>query len=148
MGNNEEALRCYQRELAIHPDDLETRENLGGLYLQSDRPALAVKEYEALNIRFPQNWEVANKLAWLLVSQPGAPFDDPSRAVPLAESACRATQDQNPICLFTLGVAYDRVGNREQSVQTLTEAKDLAARLNQPNFEKVVNDYLHRRGPR
>ena len=67
---------------------------------------------------------MANDLAYLLAMHSDPAIRDPSRAVELAQSACRATGYRRPELLDTLAVSYQAHGRREEAIQTLLKAMD------------------------
>ena len=68
-----------------------------------------------------------NDLAWLLATREAAQGGDPRRAVPLAEQACKLTDNKSYACLDTLAIAYAAAGRFAEAIATAQKAMALAS---------------------
>ncbi|MBL9123704.1 MAG: tetratricopeptide repeat protein [Planctomycetaceae bacterium] len=122
----DEAAGLVEEALRQQPDNAAARSRLGAIRLLQNRPADAVTEYETA-IRLRPDWAPPrNDLAWLLATHPAAEVRSPTRAVELAESACRLTGRQDPSLLDTLAAAQAAAEQWEQAIRTGAEAASLA----------------------
>lgn len=110
------ALQLAERWLASHPGDALAWRALADSHARrSDWPA-AQKAYEKLHALQPDNPEVLNNFAFVLVSQ-----KDP-RALALAERAM-TLQPQSASILGTAGWAAHHAGKPDQALQRLRDAR-------------------------
>jgi tetratricopeptide (TPR) repeat protein len=74
----------------------------------------------------PKQPDMLNTLAWTLVTCPDEVLRDPSKALELAQQACRLTQSKHPVYLNTLAVAYISLNNFSEAVKISEKAVALA----------------------
>ncbi|HAC92083.1 MAG TPA: hypothetical protein DCF63_15875 [Planctomycetaceae bacterium] len=77
----------------------------------------------------PENFKVANNLAWILATCPKADLRDPDQAVRIGQRANQQSGGRDPSILDTLAAAYASSGQFEIAVQTAQQAIDLALEL-------------------
>ena len=74
-----------------------------------------------------------NNLAWALATHPDAKIRNGTRAVKLAEDACRQTQYQQTVMVGTLAAAYAEAGRFDDALATAQKARlGTRTRRNQP----------------
>lgn len=84
----------------------------------------AIDCYSKALLQRPDWHELANELAWLLVTQPHRVAMQPRWPVVLAERACADTGHQDADYLDTLAAAYAHAGRFDEAVQTIGRALD------------------------
>jgi len=72
--------------------------------------------------------EIDNQLAWLLSTSSDAGLRDGSRAVQLAEHACRFTGFKEPVYVGTLAAAYAEAGQFDTAILAAQQACELASK--------------------
>jgi tetratricopeptide (TPR) repeat protein len=126
QGRTDEAIGYYRRVLQLTPDDGMIHANLGSVLEAQGKLSEAAAEYRTalrLDYNSPQ---VANNLAWLLVTHEAPTARGAAQAVELASRACQATQQKNPAFLETLAAAYAEAGRFQEAISTSKNAIRLA----------------------
>jgi len=125
MSNLDKAVQPLLTWLKNNPDDYSTRLYLAGIYQSNKKNDMAIKEYEKILKKIPDNSTVLNNLAWLYF------LDDNSKAMDMAESAYRFSP-QNPGIQDTYGwilIHKDQLekGQRliKQAMDTIPESLDI-----------------------
>lgn len=111
-----------RQRIEAEPQNPVWRQLLGDLQFSRQRYQEAVREYRASLSLSPDQPEVLNNLAWLLLTVPDPALFDPEQALPLAKQAM--ILEPNAHILDTLGLAYWHNGFSEQAI--LAEQRALA----------------------
>lgn len=121
-GQLDEAITAYKRTIELDPNYQAAYVNLGVAYYQQEKFDLAEAQYrKALELN-PNDGEVAYNLGALYLQQAlvkGDPVDSAAfeRAIEQLEQASRLMPDlAEPH--FSLGVAYQRLGETEKAIQS------------------------------
>jgi tetratricopeptide (TPR) repeat protein len=125
LGQPQKAEDFLSRAAMLRPNEFHVHYQLGLAFRAEQRPAESAAEFaEALRLKpgFPL---ALNELAWIRATNPDERLRNGSEAVRLAESACQATEDKQPIFLKTLSMAYAEAGRFEEAVTTLNKAREL-----------------------
>jgi tetratricopeptide (TPR) repeat protein len=93
-----------------------------------DFPA-AIEVFRQLLEAEPDNFKVANNLAWILATCPKADLRDPDQAVQIGLQANQQSGQRDPSIQDTLAAAYASSGQFDLAVQTAQQAIDLALEL-------------------
>lgn len=113
-------------------------------------PARAAEAYERSLALDPDDWEVANNLAWIRAASTDAKLRDPARALALAQAAAQRMPD-HPFVLGTLAAAFASAERWSEAVDTqaLAIARLRAASEDLPpgDFEARLAAYRARRPP-
>jgi hypothetical protein len=121
----EEAILYARKAAAIAPRSAVVHGLLGALYTSTGQHVRALPHLEAAYAANPGDVTVASNLAWALATSPDAIHRDGSRAVELAEFACKATAYKSPPLLDTLAAAYAEAGRFDQAVLTTLKAIEI-----------------------
>jgi tetratricopeptide (TPR) repeat protein len=125
-GRNSEAMEHYRAALDINPGVAEAQYNLGTLLEQAGNVPETIRCYErALQLK-PDFVEAQNSLARLLATISLSDGGAPSRAVALAQRACKLSGNRTAGYLDTLAIAYAATGRFDDAVATAQKAVDLA----------------------
>ena len=89
----------------------------------------------------PGDVGVMNNLAWLLANSTNPSVRDASRAVRLAEEACKVTTFKEPALLDTLAAAYAAAGRFDEAVNTAETALKLAEK-HDPSLAERIGERL------
>lgn len=111
-----------RQKIAEDPQNFVWRQLLGDLYYSRQRFSSAVGEYSKALDLSPDQPEVLNNLAWLLLTVEDAAIADPARALDLAKRAVVLLPAGH--VLDTLALAYWQNGSPEQAV--LAEQRAIA----------------------
>jgi putative PEP-CTERM system TPR-repeat lipoprotein len=124
-GDRAGAFKSLEEWVKVTPDDLAARQMLAAAYLTEDRKAEAIKAYEALIERNPNNTMALNNLAWLY----GEVND--KRAVATAERAAALAPKSDAVA-DTLGSVLVKFGQVERGLKLLADAE-----RKQPNHAEI-----------
>ncbi len=141
-GRMQEAMEHWEQALRIKPNFAEAHFNLGAALGQAGRFKDAIGHYEQALRSKPDYPGVQNNLAWLLATLAAADGGDPVRAVTLAESACKLTNNRVAADLDTLSVAYAAAGRFNDAVATAQKGVELARAGGQPELAKQIESRL------
>ena len=126
QGSIEEALPHFARAISLHSENQQAHANLANALAHQGNTRQALHHYrEALRIH-PGLSHAANRLAWILATDPDPEIRAGSEAVGLAERFCRPPDDSNPMFLDTLAAAYAEVGRFGPALDTAGRAAALA----------------------
>ena len=126
QGSIEEALPHFARAISLHSENQQAHANLANALAHQGNTRQALHHYrEALRIH-PGLSHAANRLAWILATDPDPEIRAGSEAVGLAERFCRPPDDSNPMFLDTLAAAYAEVGRFGPALDTAGRASALA----------------------
>ncbi len=128
------AIAYGEKALALKPGRFRVHYNLGAAYSQSKQNEAAIKQFELALEFMPKDQtasltehvQILNALAWALVTCPNQALKDPSKALKVAQQACRLTQSKNPEYLNTLAVAYVSLNNFSEAFKISVKAVALA----------------------
>ena len=138
QGSIEEALPHFARAISLHSENQQAHANLANALAHQGKTRQALHHYrEALRIH-PGLSHAANRLAWILATDPDPEIRAGSEAVGLAERFCRPPDDSNPMFLDTLAAAYAETGRFPQALETATRAAALASSRGQPELADQI----------
>ena len=140
-GQPMDALKQFEDTLRLRPD-AQSHCDLGLALTILGRAREAASRYETAIKLSPDSSEALNDLAWLLATTPDAQLRNGTRAVFLAEQACRLTDFKQPLLVSTLAAAYAEAGRFDEAVQTVGKAVALAVAENQPDLAKRNQELL------
>ncbi len=121
------ALEAIQKGQAASPSErAQVHKRLGLVRTRQKKYDLAIIQFnESLKLN-PKQPDMFNTLAWTLVTCPDEVLRDPSKALKLAQQACRLTQSKHPVYLNTLAVAYVSLNNFSEAARISEKAVALA----------------------
>ena len=126
QGKLQEAENYYRKVLEIEPRNLNAHEFLSDALLQQKNIPGALEHcYHILKLK-PQKIDTLNKTAWLLATTPGPDVLNPSKAVKLAQRACKLTDHKRPELLDTLAAAFAVAEDFDKAVDAAEKAIQLA----------------------
>jgi tetratricopeptide (TPR) repeat protein len=135
-GRVREAVACYQRAVALKPDDEEAHYNLGLAYAKAGQPAVAERHYrEALRI-FPEYAEAHNNLGNVLTRQKRY-----AEAVEAFKAALKL-QPEYALAHNNLGRALAEQGAPSEGLPHFLEAVRLDTNYLEAHFN-LGNSYLN-----
>ena len=110
------AAMVIRQKIDEEPTNYVWRQLLGDLQYSRRQYQEAVRQYQKALELSPEQAEILNNLAWLLLTVDDPLIFDPARALPLAKKA--VSLDPSGHILDTLALAYWQNGKSEQAVQT------------------------------
>ncbi len=116
QDNAKPALQIIEQWIKLHPDDILARRALADAYARTGNFPSARAAYETLLKAAPDDADVMNNLANVLLR-----LDD-AGAVKMAEQA-RAKEPNNPDIIDTLGWAHFKNGNTDRALSLLRDAR-------------------------
>jgi Flp pilus assembly protein TadD len=129
LGETELAIARYERALALDPEELRARINLGRLLLVADRSAEARRVLEAAQAAVDDGAPLATAFRIALhqgLARARAAEGDLAGAVPPLEGWVRL-EPENPEALERLGLAELRAGRVDTARTSLERARELGA---------------------
>ncbi|MBT3295331.1 MAG: tetratricopeptide repeat protein [Verrucomicrobia bacterium] len=146
----DDATEEFERALALDPQDFSARRTFGRMLIdlkQFDRAVVHLREA----VRIAPDHTPALKeycvalrmLAWRLATDPDPATRDGSRAVGLAEEACRITDYQAFEMLDALAAAHAETGRFKDAVATATRALELARKYGHPKANAIALRLAH-----
>ena len=126
-GQLEPAIQHYRELVRLKPDVAESHYLLGAALAASGEPRRAIEPMRRAVELKPDDGQMSNDLAWYLATDAEAGPPQAEEAVRRAEHACELTDDEQPLFLDTLAVAYAATGRYDQAVATAEQALDLAS---------------------
>jgi Zn-dependent protease with chaperone function len=136
QGVTGRAISKLQEEAVKNPDNYQVYWALGDIHYRVKAYAQAIAAYEQSLLLVPENAEVLNNLAWLLLTCEDARFIDDDRGLLLASKAVRLKS--SPHILDTLAHAYWLKGEKEMALEI--EKRALATA--RPDQKKIYDDQL------
>ena len=156
LGRSDEAVRQFEKALALDPRQALVHYYLGVEWLKRDEydkaavnlnqaiiltPGWPNPQYQLMVTRYRQELstnsesiEACNNLAWLLATCRVEDVRNGAEAVKLARRACEFTSNKVTVCVGTLAAAYAEAGDFEQAVTTAQRACTLAGAAGQTNL--------------
>ena len=142
QGRIEQAIPHFVRAIGLNSENQQGHANLANALAHQGDTRQAVHHYrQALRIH-PGLVHVANRLAWILATDPDPALRYGAEAVDLAERFCRPPNDANPMFLDTLAAAYAVTGRFPQAIGTATRAAALASSRGQPELADQIRQRL------
>lgn len=129
QGRQDEAVAACLAVLKYRPAAAQVHDLLASLYSKQGKWVAAAAEHETTVQLDPENPVYLNNFAWFLATVPDDRSRDGSRAVRLAEEACRLTNYQGPMFIGTLAAAQAEAGQFEEAVANARDAIALATKL-------------------
>jgi len=140
QGDLPSAIDQYQAALRVNPDHAFAHKNLGELLCLRGDFAVGIRHLEEAMRCRPDWWEPVDRLAAIYATTPDTTWRNPTKAVALAEEACRLSSNQDPRPLATLAIANAAHGRLEQA----REAAEKAIQLALTSGQKQLADSLRR----
>ena len=153
-GKTKESLDHLWLAAALDPADAAIQQNLGAVLATEGKAGEGIVHFETALKLEPHSARTMNQLAWIYATDSDARNRDGKRAVQLAQEACAATLNENPLYLRTLGAAYGEMGDFSQAAHWLERARIVATvqqqtnSLNElPDIERAISAQLPYRDP-
>jgi len=142
QGKIEQAIPHFARAISLNSENQQGHANLANaLAHQGDTRQAAHHYREALRIH-PGLDHVANRLAWILATDPDPELRSGAEAVGLAERFCQPPNDTNPMFLDTLAAAYAETTRFPQALETAARAAALASSMGQPELADQIRQRM------
>ncbi|MBN2033106.1 MAG: M48 family metalloprotease [Deltaproteobacteria bacterium] len=130
--------RSLQRQIEVHPENLQLYQNLAIVYHTVGKCKEALRTYENLIRLDPGNSWALNNLAWLLATAEEENLRDEKRALVLAKQAVAI--ESSAMYLDTLAEAYFVNGMVSEAVTTIKSAID-AAKEGKEYYERKLSRF-------
>ena len=125
QGKVKEALSHYRKALAANPGSADAHFRIGAILAGKGQAEAAIRHArEALQIN-PDHIEALHALAWTLATGEEVQRQEAEEAVRLALRACELTNQQHPLMLDTLAIAYAAAGRFEEAIASAEQALQL-----------------------
>lgn len=146
LGKTEEAIFNYNEELKVNIQDKESiflaHYNLASIYYDLSKSDMAISHYKQALILQPDNWEVCNRLAWIMINGNNEVMSEDKEAMRLAEKACKITSYNNPVTLITLAMAYGKLQLFDKAIEVAAKARELSLSLGQNELAETFKSLL------
>ena len=118
----EDSILDYSKAIELFAKYPSAHANRAFALRQLGRYTESLADFEKALIYDPISPEIANDAAWLLATCPDETIRNPTRAIDLAEQACKSTNRQNGSYLDTLAAAYASLGKYDEAINTGEQA--------------------------
>ena len=122
LGQPDEAVEQLTEAARIEPKDPRAYGLLGDFYLDQGEAEKAAAAYGLALQRDPHAVHALERLASLVIAEPGSPLYNEKQAMLLATEACELTDYQDPQVLITLSEVFAATGSKEDAVGSATAA--------------------------
>ena len=126
QGRSAEATKAFRKAVALNPAHAEAQSSLAYLLMTSGKLDEAALHYRAAIESRPQHRAAHFNLARILVQQGSL-----REAIEHLEQTLLPEDDETPRCMYALGAAWARAGNREEALRYMREARWRATTLGQ-----------------
>jgi len=126
QGRSAEATEAFRKAVALNPAHAEAQSSLAYLLMTSGNLDEAALHYRAAIESRPQQRAAHFNLARILVQQGSL-----RAAIEHLEQTLLPEDDETPRCMYALGAAWARAGNREEALRYMREARWRATTLGQ-----------------
>ena len=124
-GKASDSVSPLEKALMLDPHYTPAHFNLANSLLQIGRTEEALDHLRAVLNDTPTDPEALKNMAWVLSTSPDSRFRDGLKAVGLAETASRLTDQRDPMVEATLAAAYAEAGMLSSAVATANNALQL-----------------------
>jgi len=139
QGKDAEAAVAFRRALELKPDYAEAHNNLAYLLMTSGKLDEAAEHYRAAIASKPDFRDAHFNLGRILVNQ-GKVAD----AIDQLGQTLAPEDEKTPLCTYALGAAYARVGNRDEALKYMRQAREKAAARGQTELLASIDRDLRR----
>ena len=126
LGRSAEATEAFRKAVELNPAHAEAQNNLAYLLMTSGKPDEAAQHYRAALESLPQHRAAHFNLGRILVQQGNL-----REAIEHLEQTLLPEDEETPRCTYALGAAWARLGNREEALRYMREARWKATTLGQ-----------------
>jgi spermidine synthase len=136
------ALFYFRETLRVQPEIAEAHYNIGTILFKKKQPAPAVAHLQAALALEPDMVSALNTLALIQATSAEAGIRDPKAAVANARKACTLTEENDPIPLSTLALAYAADGQKEASRQASSRALSIARKMGEADLVARIEEMV------
>jgi len=134
QGRNAEATEAFRKAVALNPAHAEAQSNLAYLLMTSGKLDEAALHYRAALESGPQHRAAHFNLARILVQRGSL-----REAIEHLEQTLLPEDGETPRCMYALGAAWARAGNREEALRYMREARWRATTLGQTDLLRSID---------
>ena len=138
-GQDDEALQICERIFSIAPRCAMAYPLAADLLMRRGDATGAIDLLRRGNRLLPDDFDIANDLAWRLATCKDERLRDGQEAVKLAKRATELTSEGNPYVLDTLAAAYAEAGRFADAVTTARRALELATRAKAEDLAERID---------
>jgi tetratricopeptide (TPR) repeat protein len=137
-----EAVKYYRKALQLWPHWQEEPYYFGLAFYHCGHFREALDSFREARRRFPDHFDAANALAWLLATSPDPELRDGDEALQIAKEVCETTDYSNAIALDTLAAAYAEADHFQKAAEIARQAIKCALSSEQRAFAEAVRKRL------
>jgi len=138
QGNPQKAVEHYSRAIELKPDFEDAYHNRAFSLNKLRHFAEAIRDLKEGLQNCPESLKLANHLAWLLATSPEKELRDGNESIELAQKACLATDNQNPLFLDTLAAANAASGNFARASDIARKALAIAREKGNEDLARTI----------
>jgi tetratricopeptide (TPR) repeat protein len=132
-GKPEEAREAFRRALELNPAYAEAHNNYAYLLMTSGRLEEAARHYRSALESKPDHRMAHFNLGRILIQQGRVP-----EAIEHFHKTLGPEDEETARCMYALGAAYARAGNREEALRYMREARQKAAARGQDELQRSI----------
>jgi tetratricopeptide (TPR) repeat protein len=134
LGRSAEATEAFRKAVELNPAHADAQSNLAYLLMTSGNLDEAALHYRAAIESRPQHRAAHFNLARILVQQGSL-----REAIEHLEQTLLPDDSETPRCMYALGAAWARAGNREEALRYMREARWRATTLGQTDLLRSID---------
>ena len=135
-----EAAAELEKALKIEPTSSRYHLSMAMALLRLQKPKQAIAELDEVLRLSPTDVATMTDVSFLLATSDDPSIRNGKRAVALAQEANKLSRGKDPIILSRLAAAYAETGQRDEAVDTASEAIRLAMQYNNAGLANTIRD--------
>ncbi|MHC4214789.1 MAG: fused MFS/spermidine synthase, partial [Planctomycetota bacterium] len=143
-GNLQKTLFAARKAVELAPDSADAHYRLADVFAKSGQPEKAVIEFEKVLQIEPDKYNTLDILAYLMVVDEKAGYYNPTRAIQLAERACKLTRYKGVKYLNTLAMAYAAAGRFSDAIEATKQGIEITSFGGQTEMTTTLKQRLQR----
>ncbi len=144
VGQVDEAIEHLVEAAQLEPTNPLPYSVLGDFYLEKEDAERAAAAYGFAIESNPNAVHALERLASIMIAQPGSKLHNEKRALRLATKACELTQYRDPGVLITLSEVFAVTGMREDAVSSAAAALQMAEASGDTELADTIRAKLER----
>jgi tetratricopeptide (TPR) repeat protein len=143
-GERDEGMQQIAEAAQIEPENPMPYSVLGDFYFEQGETGKAAAAFGHAIERDPNAVQALQRLASIMVADPGSRLYNERQAILLATKACELTRYRDPQVLITLSEVFAATGMQEDAVSSASAALRMAEASGETDLEREIRTKLER----